>query len=438
MHQDGHSVSEPFEFDLASPAFKADPYPAYRQLRSFAPLHYRRMPSGRGAWLVTGYKEALAVFKDKRFIKDVRTALALQGRALRPLEGGSLYHIFNTHMLNLDPPDHTRLRRLVSQAFTPRMVEQYRESMQAIAHGLIDVVQAQGAMDLIEAFASRFPLSVITQMLGIPLQDRLQFREWANTLMEGFGNPQPNPQALPQIEAFTAYVQDLVMQKRAHPAEDLTGMLIRAESEGKGLTEIEVMSTLFLLLVAGHEMSVNLIGNSIFHLLQYPQQWMLLKEQPALIPAAIEECLRYNGPTAMTTKRWAGEDIQIGDTLIRRGEAVLIAVGAANHDPEEFQEPDTFDVTREGKKHLAFGLGNHYCLGAHLARLEGEIALSTLLRRLPDLRLNADPQSLTWRSGPLMMGLCELPVAFSPSPAVVSSPNTERVVSEIQHKEEVV
>jgi cytochrome P450 len=399
------------KIDLTSPAAKANPYPMYSLVRASDPVHRLKMEDGRSTWLITRYEDALAILKDQRFIKDFRRLLTPEQLAQAQ---GNLYHMMNTHMLSFDPPDHTRLRALVNISFTPRLVEQWRERIQAITDELIDAMEQQSVreVDLIDAFAFPLPILIITEMLGIPAEDRAKFREWSNALLDGAGNPETFQQVREKIFAFTMYLHNLVETKRQQPGDDLIGRLLQAETDGDKLNETELLAMIFLLLVAGHETTVNLIGNSTLALLQHPEQKRLLQENPSLIKNAVEEFLRFHSPVAYGTNRWAGEDLEFGGKQMRRGDAVLVGLAAANHDPEEFAHPDDLDITRQENRHLAFGMGIHYCLGAPLARLEGQIAIGTLLRRLPNLRLTVPVEELVWRPSMLLLGMSKLPVAF--------------------------
>lgn len=401
-------MSQSSEFDLASPTFKANPYPTFAHLRATDPVHRIKMPNGGHAWLITRYHDADMVLRDERFVKNVRNVFPPEALAPMPASG---FTFLSHHMLNMDIPDHTRLRSLINLSFTPRLVERWRGRILEITNALLDAVQDQGEMDLIDQFAFPLPIIVISEMLGVPAEDRLQFRTWSNLVVESSGNPDRGNMS-ESLMAFSRYLRTLIEKKRQFPADDLLSQLISAEMQGDTLSEEELVSMLFLLIIAGHETTVNLISNGILALLEYPEQMDVLKQRPALIKTAIEEFLRYQGPLQIATQRWAREDIEFGGQLIHRGDAVMVVLSATNRDDEAFIDPDTLDITRQENRHLAFGKGIHYCLGAPLARLEGQIAISELVRRLPNLRLNADPQELVWRPGSLIMGLSNLPVTF--------------------------
>jgi cytochrome P450 len=319
-------------------------------------------------------------------------------------------------MLNLDPPDHTRLRALVNKAFTGQVVTQLEARIQTIADGLLDRVHAKGSMDLIEDFAFPLPMIVIAELLGIPPRDRLRFRNWSTAFVTPSANLQRSAKKLAkagQVMAdFTRYMRQVFAERRQEPRNDLISRLLQAEENGDTLREEELFSMMILLIVAGHETTVNLIGNGMLALLQHPEQRALLQAHPTLLPAAIEEMIRYDGPVERATMRFATEDVPLGDQTIRRGDAVSLVLASADRDPAHFPNPDTFDITRENNRHLGFGLGIHYCLGSALARSEGQIAINTLLQRYPTLRLAAPPDQLKWRTIPILRGLHHLPVQW--------------------------
>ena len=405
-------MPQPPRVDLLDPAFKANPYPTYAELRSTAPVHRVELPDGLGIWLITRYDDVLAVLKDERLVKDWRKVLTSEQLAQVP-PIPPVMEALSRNMLDMDPPDHQRLRSLVSKAFTPRLIERLRPRVQAIADGLLDAVQDRGEMDLIDDYAFPLPITVIAELLGVPAEDRDSFREWSDAAVSGNTTQEHLDKVLiPHMQAFTDYLHALFEEKRKNPKDDLVSALLRAEEAGDKLSEDELLGMVFLLLVAGHETTVNLIGNGVLALLQHPDQLQKLKDDPSLIKPAVEELLRYDGPVETSTERFAREDVRIGETVIPRGEMVLVVLAAADHDPERFADPDELDITRVDNRHLAFGKGIHHCLGAPLARMEGQIALGTLLRRMPDLRLKDSPDSLTWRPGLVLRGLKGLPVVF--------------------------
>ncbi len=413
-------MTQSTNLSLFSPTFKKNPYPLFDMLRTNQPVAQFNTAGNRPAWLISRYEEAEMVLKDQRFVKDARNALSME--ELMQFFGGNRNNssdsapsrpaMFNRQMLNSDAPDHTRLRTLINIPFTPRMVEQWRGRIQTITDELLDAVQEKGQMDLINDLAFPLPMTVITEMLGVPDSDRTKFRAWSNAVIDASGNPEAFVNIREGIQEFDAYLIQLINEKRTHTGDDLLSKLIQVESAGDKLSEGELVSMVFLLLVAGHETTVNLIGNGILALLQHPDQMELLQKEPALITSAVEEFLRYQGPLLTATQRWAREDVELAGQQIKRGDYVVVLLASANRDGEEFAQASELDITRKDNHHLAFGKGIHFCLGAPLARLEGQVAIGTLLRRMPDLHLNIDPDNLIWRSGALIMGLSALPVTF--------------------------
>ncbi len=397
--------------DLLSQATKRDLVAFSTHLREQGPLVRCSNPFGTGnTWIVTTYEDALALLKDARFVKDQRKVFSEQD-VRQTNDVVRRFLMFRHDMLTSDPPDHTRLRGLVSKAFTPRMIEQLRPRIEQIADELLRAMSAQGTMDLIADFAFPLPITVICELLGIPKEDLQQFRAWSQLIVVGPLGPQPD-QALAALEEFIQYIKRLLADKRSHPGNDLTSGLVQVEEQGDRLSEDELISMVWLLIIAGHETTVNLIGNSMLALLRHPQQLELLRANPSLLPSAVEELLRYTAPVSLSTPRWASEDVVIHDQVIRKGETVFVSLIAADTDPAQFPDPTRLDVTRQENQHVAFGKGIHYCLGAPLARLEGQIAIGMLLQRFPHLRLAQEPEQLIWGQNPLLHGLTSLPVAF--------------------------
>ncbi len=329
------------------------------------------------AWIVTTYDDAITLLKDPRFIKGKPSPLSGEQGPFEPCpETSSRLLTWRRDMLNTNPPDHTRLRHLVSKAFTPRMIEQLRPRIQQITDDLLDAAQDQGQMDLIADFALPLPMTVISEILGIPLADREPFRTWTQTLLTAVGNPEIEGAAIATQEAFVHYIQTLLTEKRVHPDSSLTSNLVQAEEQGDRLSEIELISMIWLLIVAGHETTVNLIGTGVLELLEHPEQLLLLRRDASLLPSAIEELLRSVNPV-MYISRYASEDVPLHGQVIHKGELVMVALIGANSDPHQFPHPDRLDITREERQHLAFGKGIHICLGVPLACLEGQIAIGT-------------------------------------------------------------
>ncbi|MBV9615392.1 MAG: cytochrome P450 [Ktedonobacteraceae bacterium] len=397
--------------DLLSQETIRDPAKFYTHLREQEPLTCVDDFLGRGkAWILTDYEDAMTVLKDPRFTKDRRKILAQEGGQSPLLEGPFLALMQN--MITVDPPDHTRLRGLVSKAFTPRMIEQLRPRIQQITDELLDAVHERGEMDLINDFAYPLPITVICEMLGIPVEDRQQFRVWTQAMVNSGEKMVQEAMIVSSIETFLDYIRTLLDKKRAHPGNDLISDLVRVEEDGDMLSENELISMIFLLIVAGHETTVNLIGVGTLILLQHPDQLQRLQKDPSLIPTAVEELLRYASPVNLSDERWATEDIPMYGKVIRKGEIVYASLIGANTDRQQFHNPEELDIARRENQHLAFGKGIHYCLGAPLARLEGQIAFDTLIRRMPNLRLACDAEQLVWNNNPMLRGLRSLPVTF--------------------------
>lgn len=398
--------------------FATDPYPAYAWLREHAPVHRAKLPSGVEAWLVTRYADARQALADQRLSKNPAhhdEPAHAKGKTGIP---GERKAELMTHLLNIDPPDHTRLRRLVSKAFTPRRVAEFAPRVQELTDRLIDGFVERGSADLIHEFAFPLPIYAICDLLGVPREDQDDFRDWAGMMIRHGGGPRGG--VARSVKKMRGYLLELIHKKREDPGDDLISGLIKASDHGEHLTENEAAAMAFILLFAGFETTVNLIGNGVYALLRNPEQRARLQDSLAagetgLLETGIEELLRYDGPVELATWRFATEALTIGGQEIPAGDPVLVVLAAADRDPARFDEPDTLDLARRDNQHLGYGHGIHYCLGAPLARLEGQSALATLLTRLPDLRLGADPAELRWRGGLIMRGLRTLPVEFTPS-----------------------
>ena len=400
--------------DLSSPQFNADPYPFYARLRAEAPVYRTMLPHKQVAWLVTRYEDVLGILKDERFVKDRLSAVSSEEDGKMPWVPG-VFKPLASNMLDADEPDHTRLRALVRKAFTPRLIEQLRERIQMLCDDLLDAAQHKGGIELISDYALPVPATVIADLLGVPPEDRRKFHRWSSkivSLSPGAETSLEGLRAIPSVWAFIRYLRKQFEQRRFDPKDDLITALVQAEEAGDKLSEDELLAMGFLLLVAGHETTVNLIASGTLALLEHPEQMKMLMHNPSLIKPAVEELLRYTSPVQIATERFAGEDVTIAETRIRRGELVLAVIGSANRDERQFENPDTMDITREPNRHLAFGKGIHHCLGAPLARMEGQIAIDTLLRRFPKLHLAVTPESLRWRRGLFLRGLEKLPLAF--------------------------
>ena len=315
-------------------------------------------------------------------------------------------------MLFADPPDHTRLRALVTQAFTPRRVEQLAGRVQLITDDLLAAMASVGEADIIADFALPMPVRIIAELLGIPPADRAQVADWSQAIISP-GSRNLNYSARKRkVRALVAYLQEMFAQRQQNPQDDLISALVQAEEAGERLNEAELSSMVALLLVTGHETTVNLLGNGVLALLQHPEQLAILRERPGLWETAVEELLRFAGPVETSTTRWVRADFEFQGHAMRRGDVVRVVLASANRDASQFAHPDDLDVTRSDNRHLAFGLGIHYCLGAPLARLEGQIGLQTLFKTFPNLRLAIPADQLEWRSGVLFRGLKQLPVTL--------------------------
>ncbi|MGH3872156.1 MAG: cytochrome P450 family protein [Pseudonocardiaceae bacterium] len=378
---------------------------AYAELAAAGPVHRIVLPTGEPAWLITSYDCGRRALHDPRLVKGETTQ---GGQHHLPPE---VFAAMSRHMLNSNPPDHTRLRRLVTAAFTRRRIDQLTPRIQQITDELLDAMDGTAQVDLIDAFAYPLPLTVICELLGVPVADRAQFRTWSCAVVAGvLAGPEVFAAA---CTAVVDYLHELIKAKRtAGPTDDLLSALVTVRDGRHQLSEDQLIAMAFLLLVAGHETTVNLIGNGMLTLLTHPEQLTLLRAQPDRLPAAIEELLRFNGPLQVTTFRWTTEPVDIGGVTIPAGEIVIAGLLTANRDPACTIEPDALDITRADNPHLTFGHGIHHCLGAPLARLEGRIALGSLLARFPRLRLAVPADQLTWKSSVLMNGLTALPVAL--------------------------
>ncbi|MET9570793.1 cytochrome P450 [Streptomyces virginiae] len=400
---------QPVLLPYADQDFLADPFPLYGKLREDGPVRRVVVAGGLDAWLVTRYEDGLAALSDPRLSSDVRDASDPRLLAQLPeTERESML----SNMLRSDPPDHTRLRRLVSQAFTARRVAQMRPRIQAITDRLLDEIVPAGRADLVADYALPLPVTVIGELLGVPVGDQHDFQHWTDRMIMRGAEP-PDPAVVNEAwQHMRAYVTDLIRAKRAHPGDDLLSGLITARDEEQRLSEDELIAMVFLLLAAGYITTVNLISGGIAMLLAHPGQLDLLRSDPDLLASAVEEFLRYDGPVSPGIARFAREDVEIAGVTVPRGATVLIASAIADRDPARFPDPDRLDITRQDNAHLAFGHGVHYCLGAPLARLEGHIAIGTALRRLPGLALAVPPDEIRWRPGGLR-GPLSLPVTFS-------------------------
>ncbi|MFD5315877.1 cytochrome P450 [Streptomyces sp. NPDC127098] len=387
--------------DLAAEGddFARDPHPYFATLRERGPVHYARLPGGCHGWLVVGHREARAALTDPRLVKVLAEGPGETG----PERAGA-------HLLNSDPPVHTRLRALVAREFTPGRIAALAPRVQEITDALLDTMLAapDRRADLVTAFSFPLPITVICELLGVPHLDHERFRDWSRALTAGGLAEMPKTRAV-----MTEYLAGLVAAKRKEPGEDLLSALLHtADSDGDQLSEEELLAMCFLLLIAGHETTVGLISNGVLALLRHPDQLAALRADRALLDDAIEEILRYDGPVLTATARFAAEDVEIAGTVIPHRDLVLPVIADAGRDPDRFPDPTRFDIHRDARGHLAFGHGVHYCLGAPLARLEARVALRSLLERAPDLALDTHPDAVPWHPGIVVRGPHELPVRW--------------------------
>ncbi len=405
--------TQPIEWGGWGPEIRDDPFPLFAEMRSSCPVREVRLADGHDAWLVLGYDEARSALNDPRMSKDMVAALDTDPDVVAEgLPGPTL----SRHMMNADPPDHSRLRKLVARAFVPSRVAALEPAITRIANDLLDELEDSGSggvVDLVKGYAQPMPFGVISELLGVPPADRADLHGWFQTLLSPWVGDPP-PECVAASDSIVAYLGELVAAKRRSPGDDLVTVLVSASDDDDRLSHQELLSSLFQLIVAGHDTTTSLIGNSVVALLDHPDQLAALVADPSLLPAAVEEMLRFCAPVPHATFRMTTETVELGDTAIPGGRQVLVCLGAANRDPTRWADPDTLDVQRQSKQHLGFGHGIHFCLGAPLARLEARVALGTLLGRFPELRLAVPRTDLEWSHGDglVLRGLAALPVAL--------------------------
>ena len=388
--------------------FRSNPYTAYKMLRDIDPVMWQEFMQ---SWLVTGYDEVLTILRDNaHFSSDrARSSNRLVQQLTEQQDAGLLRR--TPTMLSIDPPDHTRMRTLVNKAFTPRVVELMRPHIQEIADGLLDAASGGPDLDIVRDLAIPLPIIVIAEMLGVSPSDREQFKAWSTDIAGVLGSGRGPQEALDRASRSAAelaeYFSRIIDERRREPRDDLISGLIAARDQADALSQDELLATCTLLLVAGNETTTNLIGNGMLALLRHPEERKRLREDPGLAPSAIEELLRFDGPV-QATSRVVGEDFDFRGKQFKQGQVVITFLGAANHDPAQFSEPERLDLGREDNRHLGFGQGIHYCLGAPLARVEGQIAITTLLARYPDLE--TDFETPDWGNSFILRGLRSLAV----------------------------
>ncbi len=394
-------------YHLLDPAVLANPYPLFHRLRTEDPVHWDHFLH---TWVVTRYADVLEVLHN---FSAERTHTPEKLKAMGLAEMGPIAQLMVKQMLFMDPPAHTRLRSLASQAFSPARVAVLRSHIREIVNRLLDAVQDKSRMDLIADLAEPLPGIVTAEMLGVPLSDRDQLKAWSADFAEMLGNFQHNPEHAPRmvrtVHEMTTYFRNAIRQQQDNPREGLVHSLTVAEVDGDRLTEEEVVANSIVTMVGGQETTTNLIGNGVLSLLRNPEEHKRLRDDLTLIPSAVEEMLRYESPS-QHTGRLAPEDVELGGKVIKKGQAVMAVMAAANRDPDRFPDPDRFDVSRQDNRHLAFGYAAHFCFGAALARVEGQEALQAIVQRIPNLQL--EPGPLVWRNNLGLRGLTALPVSF--------------------------
>jgi len=394
--------------ELFSPEVRRDPHPTYHRLRSEQPIAYN---AEQDDWLLTRWADCIAVLRDPRWSSNPET------RGEKRFTGPQVQEFDDVGlrtMLFLDPPDHTRLRRLVSKAFTPRRIERLRDHVREIADELLSDVEPGQPFDVMATLAYPLPVIVICELMGVPVEDRHLFEGWssdATRLLDGDIDEETFQRGVLAAMYFINYFNTLFEARRAEPQDDLVSGLIAVEESGDVLTEEELRSIVLLLFVAGHETTMNLIGNGLFALMQHRDEWDRLVADRSLAPSAVEELLRFDGPVHVTG-RIASEELEIGGQVFPRGSQVTTLLAAANRDPDRFPDPDRLDIGRADNQHLTFSHGIHYCLGAALARLEGQVVFDTLASRYPSLHLAVDPDEIEYREHFVLRGLKALPVVY--------------------------
>lgn len=410
-----HTCPRPRALDAWGDFDRDNPFPLFAEVQSIAPVHEIRLADGHPAWLVVGHEEARTALNDPRLSKDMHAALARSGEVVAEgLPGPALAR----HMLSVDPPDHTRLRRMAMPAFSKRRIATLETRVRAIVHELITDLKSRASdesVDLVADFAFPFPFTVISELLGIPQHDRADLGRWFRMLLAPYAGPPP-AEAVSASESIVGYLKELVDLKRSSPSTDLVTDLVVAADEAE-LTEQEMLSTIFQLVVAGHDTTTSLLGNGTVAMLRHPEQRDALVADPSLIDDVVEECLRYDAAVPHSTFRYTTEDVPVGEAVIPAGTQVIVSLAAANRDPARYDDAESFDVRRGDRGHLGFGHGIHFCLGAPLARMEARIALAALHSTFPTMRLAVDASQLRWGHGDglVLRGLSELPVVLGPA-----------------------
>ncbi|SFL60359.1 Cytochrome P450 [Gracilibacillus orientalis] len=419
MNQSGQITPEQEVLNVLGGRTEKDPFLVFADLREKGSVRPIPMPMGDSdnqTWIVTHMEDVKKVLKDQTNFCVDPTTINKNSDTKQFLTNSSeedSSNLFLASSLNaLDEPDHRRLRRLVSKAFTPRYMESLRPRVQEIADDLLDQVQDKGEMDIVLDYAYKLPINVISDMIGVPKSDREQIYEWSEAIANGLGVGRIDNEVSESLEAFSNYFTQLIEKKRQQPSDDLISELITIEEEGDKLTEKELLSMVQLLIFAGHETTSNLISTGTLILLDHPDQLEILKNDQSIIPSAVEELLRFHGPSTTAGPRYAKEDLELGGQQINKGDVLFPLLKSANRDENVFINSEDVDVTRDIKRHVAFGQGIHMCLGAPLARIEGDIAFTTLLKRMPNLKLNIPRKEVKWQFKLAAQGLSSLPVSF--------------------------
>ncbi|WP_221568736.1 cytochrome P450 [Alkalihalobacillus sp. TS-13] len=401
---------EKWAFDLYSSEYQINPYPTLAYYREHEPIHPFIITRGKyqiKAWLITRYQDITTLLKEDKVSKDVNNVLASDGEQTQ--EQREELDLIANNMLFKDPPDHSRLRTLVHKVFTPKMIAGLQNRIEQISYELIEEMKNKSAVDLMENYAIPLPVTVISELMGIAKEDRHQFRLWSNTITNVSNGTDHTQKYETSIKEFIQYLEKLIEKRKKNPSDDIISGLVIAEEDGEMLSHKELLSMLFLLIVAGHETTVNLIGNGMLALLQHRDQLEKLREHPEYMSTAVEEFLRFTNPVEFATSRYAVEDFTFRGQEIKKGEFLFLGLAAANRDPDQFINPNDLDITRHPNKHLAFGNGIHFCIGAPLARLEGQVAFQHLIQSFPNIKLRSDVE-IKWRHSEIFRGLESLPI----------------------------
>jgi cytochrome P450 len=395
--------------DLSSLEFKRNAYQIYKELRGHDPIHEHTMPNGQKTWMITRYSDAVEALKDNnRITKRVYDLYPEKFASLLPEKE---LNLVGGHMLYSDPPDHTRLRSIAQKAFTHRVVMEMSEEIQRLTNGILIKIQEKESIDVIEDFAFPIPVTVISNMLGIPEEDHILIKEWSDAYMTASNNYANLKTIYPSLHAFRIYLEELINDRKKNPKSDLTSLLVQASYNGEKFTVDELVSTIFVTIVGGHETTGSLISNGLFALLENPDQLRLWNNDPTVASTGVEEFLRYYSPLEFATTRLAAQDFTWHNKNISKGDYIFVGLAAANRDPEQFENPDILDITRKNNKHIAFSNGVHFCMGSQLGRLEAKIALSAFLQRFPNYQVNGTLEKLDWKKGTVVArGLERFPV----------------------------